>query len=118
MLPFFFIKCYSLNPDCKPFHKGKFKFTKIIDGELKSSIFNRDSIYEVEYFEGKIDTSLIRWVNDCECILTKLNPDNNQERRPIYVRIIKTNSNSYTFDYSIVGDIKNKQRGTIEKLSE
>ena len=112
-----FISCYSLERDCKPFQQGEFKFTQIINGEIKSSYFTRDSIFEVELFEGKIDTSSIRWVNDCECILTKLNPNNNQEKRPIQIRIISTKGDRYTFEYSLVGDSKNKQRGNIQKIN-
>ena len=112
-----FISCYSLERDCKPFQQGEFKFTQIINGEIKSSYFTRDSIFEVELFEGKIDTSSIRWVNDCECILTKLNPNNNQEKRPIQIRIIRTKGDRYTFEYSLVGDSKNRQRGSIQKIN-
>ena len=112
-----FISCYSHERDCKPFQQGEFKFTQIINGEIKSSYFTRDSIFEVELFEGKIDTSSIRWVNDCECILTKLNPNNNQEKRPIQIRIISTKSDRYTFEYSLVGDSKNRQRGSIQKIN-
>ena len=112
-----FISCYSLERDCKPFQQGEFKFTQIINGEIKSSYFKRDSVFEIELFEGKIDTSSIRWVNDCECILTKLNPNNNQEKRPIQIRIISTKGDRYTFEYSLVGDSKNKQRGNIQKIN-
>lgn len=112
-----FISCYSLERDCKPFQQGEFKFTQIINGEIKSSYFTRDSIFEVELFEGKIDTSSIRWVNDCECILTKLSPNNNQEKRPIQIRIISTKGDRYTFEYSLVGDSKNRQRGGIQKIN-
>lgn len=112
-----FISCYSLERDCKPFQQGEFKFTQIINGKIKSSYFTRDSIFEVELFEGKIDTSSIRWVNDCECILTKLNPNNNQEKRPIQIRIISTKGDRYTFEYSLVGDSKNRQRGSIQKIN-
>lgn len=112
-----FISCYSLERDCKPFQQGEFEFTQIINGEIKSSYFKRDSIFEIELFEGKIDTSSIRWVNDCECILTKLNPNNNQEKRPIQIRIISTKDDTYTFDYSLVGDSKNRQRGSIQKIN-
>ena len=118
ILFFLFVSCYSLERDCKPFQNGKFKFTQIIDGELKTSFFTRNSLYEIELFEGNIDTSTIRWVNDCECILTKLNPKNNQEKRPIQIRILSTKESTYTFEYSLVGDNKNKQRGTIQKINE
>lgn len=84
---------------------------------MKSSYFTRDSLYEIERFEEKIDTASIRWVNECECILTKLNPISNQDKRPIQIRIISTQADTYTFEYSLVGDAKNKQKGTIQKIN-
>jgi hypothetical protein len=112
-----YISCYNVERDCIPFHNGVFKFSQIINGEIKTSIFSRDSLYEIESYEGKIDTATIRWVNDCECILTKLNPNSNQEKRPIQIKIISTQENTYSFEYSLVGDTKNSKRGTIHKIN-
>lgn len=112
-----FQSCYTVERNCLPFHTGTFEFTQIIKNEMKTSTFTRDSLYEIEQFEGKIDTASIRWVNDCECILTKLNPTSNQEKRPIQIKIISTTQNSYFFEYSLVGDAKNTQRGTIQKIN-
>ena len=108
--------CYNVERDCIPFHQGTFEFSQIINGSMKTSTFTRDSLYEIERFRGKIDTASIRWVNDCECILTKLNPTSNQDKRPIQIKIICTQHNSYTFEYSLVGESKNTQRGTIQKI--
>ena len=108
--------CYELKRDCKSFHLGEFKFSQIIGGKMKTSYFKRDSLYEIEIFENRTDTAKINWVSDCECVLTKLNPKNYQEKRPIQIKILSTNENSYEFEYSLVGDIKNKRRGKIEKL--
>ena len=108
--------CYELKRDCKSFHLGEFKFSQIIGGKMKTSYFKRDSLYEIEIFENKTDTARINWVSDCECVLTKLNPKNYQEKRPIQIKILSTNENSYEFEYSLVGDLKNKRRGKIEKL--
>ena len=112
-----FQSCYTVERNCLPFHTGTFEFTQIIKNEMKTSTFTRDSLYEIEQFEGKIDTASMRWVNDCECILTKLNPTSNQEKRPIQIKIISTTQNSYVFEYSLVGDAKNTQRGTIQKIN-
>jgi hypothetical protein len=112
-----YISCYTVERDCIPFHNGVFKFSQIINGEIKTSIFSRDSLYEIESYEGKIDTATIRWVNDCECILTKLNPNSNQDKRPIQIKIISTQENAYSFEYSLVGDNKNSKRGTIHKIN-
>ena len=113
----FLNSCYSVERDCLPFHQGTFEFSQIINGEMKTSTFTRDSLYEIERFEGKIDTASIRWVNNCECILTKLNPTSNQDKRPIQIKIINTQNKTYTFEYSLVGDNKNTQRGTIQKIN-
>jgi len=115
-LLFLFFSCYNLERDCLPFHEGNFSFTQIINGKIKTSTFTRDSNHEIERYEGKIDTASIRWVNDCECILTKLNPNSNQNKRPIQIRILSTSTDSYNFEYSLVGDSKNKQRGMIKKI--
>lgn len=113
---FLLLSCYDVQRDCKAFHTGTFEFSTVINGEIQTSRFVRSDSLEIEYFEGKSDTASIRWVNACECILTKLNPETNQEKRPIQIKILKTNPKSYTFEYSLVGDSKNKQRGTISKL--
>jgi hypothetical protein len=114
---FLFSSCYTLERNCKPFQQGNFQFSQIINGEIKTSYFSRDSLYEIERYEGKIDTATIRWVNDCECILTKLSPTSNQDKRPIQIRIISSQGDdAYTFEYSLVGDSKNKQKGTIQKI--
>jgi hypothetical protein len=116
-LLFLFNSCYSVNRDCNSFHEGTFEFSQIINGQMKTSTFTRDSLYEIEFFEGKTDTASIRWVNECECILTKLNPTSNQDKRPIQIKIISTDKNSYTFDYSLVGERSNSQRGTVQKIN-
>ena len=110
------LSCYQVERNCLPFHKGTFEFTTIVNGNLKTSIFERNELYEVEFYEGKIDTANIRWVNDCECILTKRNPISNQEKRPIRMEILSTKEAEYTFEYALVGDTKNVQRGTIKKI--
>ena len=115
-LSFLFISCYSVERDCIPFHEGTFEFSQIINGKMTRSVFQRSAQFEIEVYEGVTDTASIRWVNDCECILTKLNPSSNQDKRPIQIKILSTKENSYTFEYSLVGDNANKQRGTIQKI--
>jgi hypothetical protein len=115
-LSFLFISCYSVERDCIPFHEGTFEFSQIINGKMTRSVFQRSTQFEIEVYEGVTDTASIRWVNDCECILTKLNPSSNQDKRPIQIKILSTKENSYTFEYSLVGDNANKQRGTIQKI--
>ena len=111
-----FLSCYSVDRDCKKFHTGSFEFTKMIDGEIKTSYFTRSEDLEIETYQGKIDSARIRWVNDCECILTKINPKSNQDKRPVQIKILSTEDNRYKFEYSLVGKSDNKQRGTINKI--
>ena len=40
------------------------------------------------------------------------------ETKPVQMKILSTNKDSYTFEYSFVGDIKNKQRGSVKKLTD
>ena len=111
-----FYSCYSVNRDCKNFHTGSFEFSTLINDEIKTSYFSRTEDLEIENYEGKIDSASIRWVNDCECILTKLNPKSTQDKRPEQIKILSTEGNTYTFEYSLVGKSDNKQRGTINKI--
>ena len=113
----FISSCYTVERDCINFHKGEFEFSSIVNGTLKTSYFTRTDKLEIEYFDGKIDSSSMRWVNDCECILTKLNPISNQDMRPVQIKILSTKANTYNFEYSLVGKADNKQRGTVKKIN-
>ena len=65
---------------------------------------------------GKTDTASIRWINDCEYILQKINPKNMAERKGVHIKILKTNGDEYTFEYGLVGETE-KQRGVIKKVN-
>lgn len=113
----FLDSCYTIERDCINFHVGEFEFSNIVNGAIKTSYFTRTDKLEIENYEGKIDSASIRWVNDCECILTKLNPASNQDKRPVQIKILSTTVDSYIFEYSMVGKADNKQRGTIKKIN-
>lgn len=118
LLPLFVIlaSCYNNERNCKDFKTGKFKFEYEIDGQKKTTMFERTDSLEIETFEGKTDTSSVRWVSDCEYILQKIHPKNMQEEKAVQMKILTTKDNSYTFEFSIVGD-NNKQKGTVTKLN-
>ena len=59
-----------------------------------------------------------KWISECECIVKKKNPVNFQDSKAIQIKIISTSANSYTFEYNLVGDISNKQRGVVTKISD
>tara|TARA_A100001011_G_scaffold263968_1_gene272569 strand:- start:3206 stop:3502 length:297 start_codon:yes stop_codon:yes gene_type:complete len=90
----------------------------VIGDKLSTSFFIRNNDMEIEYYNNKIDTSKIKWVNKCEFILTKLNPINNNEKKPISIKIISTHKNYYVFEFSLVGNNTKRQRGKIVKISE
>jgi hypothetical protein len=111
------LSCYNAEHNCKDFKTGKFKFEYKVDGVEKTTVFERKDSIEIETFEGKTDTSSIRWVSDCEYILRKIHPKNMEEKKAISMKILTTSKNSYTFEFGIVGSDQ-KQRGMVEKISE
>lgn len=111
-----FWSCYEQERNCTDFKTGKFKFEYEINGVKKTTLFERDDAFEIETFESKTDTASIRWLNDCEYILQKIHPKNMQEQKAVHMKILTTKDNTYTFEFSIVGDA-NKQKGTVTKLT-
>ena len=89
----------------------------MIDGDVQSTTFVRDEAIEIDYFDGKQDTSSIRWLNDCEYIVKKINPKSRAEEKSIHMKILSTEGNSYTFEYSIVGSSQ-KSRGKAIKIKQ
>jgi hypothetical protein len=106
--------CYQPERNCSDFKNGEFSFTTIVDGKELKTTFTRTDDLEIDYFDGKVDSSSVRWINDCEYIVKNLNPKNKAQEKPIHMKILSTTDNSYTFEYSIVGEAK-KQRGTVTK---
>ena len=90
--------CYEVERNCQDYKTGKFRFDFIVEGKEKSSIFIRTDKLSVDYFDGKIDSSSVRWINDCEFILKKLNPKNTSEDDAIHMKILTTTDTSYTFE--------------------
>jgi hypothetical protein len=107
--------CYNQKRNCNDFKTGKFTSETEIEGKKYTSTFERNDSIQIESYEGKIDTFKVRWTNDCEYIIQNTNPKNREEKKPVQMKILTTNSDSYTFEYSFVGDSK-KQRGTVTKL--
>jgi len=109
------ISCYQQERKCTDFRTGKFKFEHLIGTEKKVTFFERNDSIEVENFEGKIDSSRVRWINECEYILHKINPKNKHEQKGVHIKILTTENNTYSFEFGIVGQ-NNRQRGIITKL--
>ena len=111
------MSCYNAERNCKDFKTGKFKFEYEIDGVKKTTVFERNDSIEIETFEGKTDTSTIRWVNDCEYVLQKKHPKNKAEEKAISMKILTTSKNSYTFEFGMIGS-DSKQKGTVIKIAD
>lgn len=101
--------------NCKAFKTGTFSFTAVVNGETKKTTFYRTLDTEIEDFEGKRDTSSVRWINDCEYVLKNKRPKNKAEEKAIHIKILTTSEASYTFEYGTIGD-KRKFRGTAYKI--
>jgi len=114
LLSTFLISCSNKERNCKDYKTGTFTFTQEINGKKQTSTFTRTQNLQIETYNGKTDTAFVRWVNDCEFVLQKLHPKTMNERKTISMTILATDKNSYTFEYSFVGDAK-KQRGVVTK---
>lgn len=119
LLPLFALlllaSCYNAERNCQDFRTGTYQFETYLNGELVSSKFIRNDSIEIEKFQGKIDTSSVRWINDCEYILKNLNPENRAEKKTIHIKILTTSKNGYTFEYGQVGDPK-KAKGEVTRV--
>lgn len=110
------VSCYESERNCSDFKTGTFEFEALIGTEVLKTQFIRNDSIEIDYFRGKSDTSSIRWINDCEYVVRKLNPQNMAEEKAIHMKILSTDGDEYLFEYNIVGEPK-KQRGTAVKMN-
>tara|TARA_B100000929_G_scaffold229033_1_gene185451 strand:+ start:242 stop:619 length:378 start_codon:yes stop_codon:yes gene_type:complete len=109
--------CFDAERNCEDFRTGTFEFETYINGEMQTSQFIRNDSIEIEKYQGKVDTSSVRWINDCEYILKNINPKNMAEEKPIHIKILTTTKNAYTFEYGQVGSPQ-KARGEVRKISD
>ena len=110
----FLTSCYQQDRQCKDFRTGTFEFNYTIEGIEKTGTFVRTETLNIDYYENKIDTASVRWINDCEFILKKLHPKNKAEEKAIHMKIMNTKEDSYTFEYQLAVKNPNKKQH-IEK---
>ncbi len=115
VFPLLLVACYTPERDCGRFREGTFRFSTELDGQQQTTEFTRIGDLEVSEFQGKTDSASVRWINDCEYILTNLNPETRAEEKPIHIKILSTTENSYTFEYKLVGTTQ-ASRGTAVKV--
>ena len=108
LLPAFLLlaACYQPERNCTDFRTGTYSFDYEVNGAEKTGTFTRDSLYSVEYYDNKIDSATVKWINDCEFILQDI-----KTKTSVQMKILSTTEKSYTFEYSLVGK-SNKSRGT------
>lgn len=112
----FFFNCnLTQERACNEFKTGSFKSIITIDSKEYTSIFTRNDSIQVETFNNVIDSSHVRWINDCEVVFTTINPKNILQKKPILVKILRTFKDSYDFEYSYVGETT-KQKGSASNL--
>jgi len=107
--------CYTPQRKCNDFKTGSYKYEAFIDGKIQTTIFERSDSLQIEIYKGKTDTSKVRWINDCEFILTPLNPESILDQYQIHMKILSTNQNTYKFQYNVVGE-KQKETGIAERI--
>lgn len=112
------VSCYQVERNCNDFKTGTFEFTYIQNGEEKIGKFERFNDYTIEYYDGKIDTASIRWINDCEFITKKLHPTNSNEEKAVHMKILKTTDDSYTFEYKYAVKEPNKKERTVKGVAK
>jgi len=113
---FVIFSCYNVEKNCDDFRTGTFEFSSIVNGEIKKSKFVRSETLEIEFYDNKIDSAAVKWVNNCEFILTKINPTSNQDKRPVKIQILSTNTKEYFFEYSLVNNPEKRFRGKAIKV--
>ncbi len=107
LLLILFVSCDNPDRDCEDYHTGNFYTETTVNGTTYKSIFSRNyNGIQIEEFEGKVDSSNVRWVNDCEMILSPINPKSLNEKKNILIKILKTTDSSYTYEYSYLGNSK------------
>ena len=114
LLLILFIGCDNPDRDCKDYHTGNFYTETTVNGTTYKSTFSRNyNGIQIEEFEGKVDSSNVRWVNDCEMILSPINPKSLNEKKNILIKILKTTDSSYTYEYSYLGNSKKMKAEAI-----
>jgi len=111
-----FVSCYTIERNCTDFKTGTYKSEITINGVLYTSKFSRDSEIQIETFKGVIDSSSVRWINDCEMVFKTINPKNRAEKKDIHLKILTTSKDSYRFEYGYIGDT-NKRQGEATRIN-
>ena len=103
----FYHSCKEIERNCNLFRTGMFYSQINYDGVLFSSTFTRDDKnLQIEKFQGEIDSSKVRWINDCEMVLSPINSKKLSDKKNILIKILTTTDTSYSYEYSFIGENK------------
>jgi hypothetical protein len=121
LLSFFsLLNCYEVSRHCNDYKTGTFRFDYSINGISKSGTFKRTEKHSINFYDGKTDSSEVKWINDCEFVLHKINPKSISEKDPIHMKILTTTDSSYTFEYSKAsfneGESRRKKKGIAFRM--
>lgn len=108
--------CYHVERNCSDYKTGTFYSEVEINKVIYKSTFERSIDLQIEVYDGKTDSSKVRWINDCEVVFKTIHPKNMAEKKDIHLKIMSTTDSSYTFEYSYVGE-KIKQKGVAYKAN-
>ncbi len=116
-----FTSCYTVDRNCSDFKTGTFEFTYIVDGVEKTGRFVRTDSRYIDYFDNKIDSASVRWINNCEFIQKAKNPKSMAEEKAIHFKILTTTEDTYTFEYQLAVKEPYKkpriEKGTAKKIN-
>ena len=107
--------CYQIQRNCTDFKTGKFKTELTVNNQKQTFIFDRKENLEITFGTTKNDTASIRWINDCEYVVQQLHPKNKAEEKAVHIKILTTTADSYTYEFSLVGNPK-KQKSIAYKI--
>lgn len=114
------LSCYKVSRNCNDYKTGTFRFDYSVSGVSKSATFKRTKKYSINFYDDITDSSEVKWINDCEFVLYKINPKSIAEKDPIHMKILTTTDSSYTFEYSKAsfneGESKRKEKGIAIKI--
>lgn len=108
------ISCQQPERNCTDYKTGYFEFKYNDNGVEKVGHILRSENLQIETYDNKIDSSEVRWINDCEVVFKTINPKRMADKNDIHLKILSTTDSGYTFEYSYVGKSE-KQKGTVTK---
>ena len=85
--------------NCQDYRTGEFWIVIENGGTKDSTLVIRTEDRQIEIYNQRTDTSVVRWLNDCEFVLQLNTPNNKEEEKALGFKILSTTDTSYTFEY-------------------